>query len=105
MKLFKRETSINHDYFRIVKSVYPKIIDSIDSIFLSFKENRDASKSFVEYFEIGHREIHLVDNSDMSCSSVNDLLSDLFVSLTKFDSKSLYYNIPCLLYTSPSPRD
>ena len=98
MKLFKRETSINHDYFHIVKSVYPKIIDSIDSTFLSFKENIDASKSFVEYFEIGHREIHLVDNSDMSCSSVNDLLSDLFVSLTKFDSKSLYYDIPDLFY-------
>ena len=98
MKLFKRETSINHDYFHIVNSVYPKIIDSIDSTFLSFKENRDASKSFVEYFEIGHREIHLVDNSDMSCSRVNDLLSDLFVSLTKFDSKSLYYNIPDLFY-------
>ena len=98
MKLFKRETSINHDYFRIVKSVYPKIIDSIDSIFLSFKENRDASKSFVEYFEIGHREIHLVDNSNMSCSSVNDLLSDLFVSLTKFDSKSVCYDIPDLFY-------
>ena len=98
MKLFKREPSINHDYFHIVKSVYPKIIDSIDSIFLSFKENRDASKSLVEYFEIGHREIHLVDNSNMSCSSVNDLLSDLFVSLTKFDSKSLYYDIPDLFY-------
>ena len=98
MKLFKCEPSINHDYFNIVKSVYPKIIDSIDSIFLSFKENRDASKPFVEYFEIGHREIHLVDNSDMSCSRVNDLLSDLFVSLTKFDSKSLYYNIPDLFY-------
>ncbi len=98
MKLFKRETFINHDYFHIVNSVYPKIIDSINSTFLSFKENRDASKSFVEYFEIGHREIHLVDNSDMSCSRVNDLLSDLFVSLTKFDSKSLYYNIPDLFY-------
>ena len=33
MKLFKRETSINHDYFHIVNSVYPKIIDSINSIF------------------------------------------------------------------------
>ena len=98
MKLFKRETSINHDYFHIVNSVYPKIIDSIDSTFLSFKENRDASKSFVEYFEIGHREIHLVANSDMSCSSVNDLLSNLFVSLTKFDSKSLCHNIPNLFY-------
>ena len=98
MKLFKREPSINHDYFHIVNSVYPKIIDSINSTFLSFKENRDASKSFVEYFEIGHREIHLVDNSNMSCSRVNDLLSDLFVSLTKFDSKSLYYDIPDLFY-------
>ena len=98
MKIFKREPSINHDYFNIVKSVYPKIIDSIDSIFLSFKENRDASKSFVEYFEIGHREIHLVANSDMSCSSVNDLLCDLFVSLTKFDSKSVCYDIPDLFY-------
>ena len=98
MKLFKREPSINHDYFNIVKSIYPKIIDSIDSIFLSFKENRDASKSFVEYFEIGHREIHLVANSNMSCSSVNDLLSDLFVSLAKFDSKSVYYDIPDLFY-------
>ena len=98
MELVKREKTINHDYYHVVKSVYPKIIDSIDSIFLSFKENRDASKSFVEYFEIGHREIHLVDNSNMSCSSVNDLLSDLFVSLTKFDSKSLYYDIPDLFY-------
>ena len=98
MKLFKRETSINHDYFHIVNSVYPKIIDSIDSTFLSFKENRDASNSFVEYFKIGHREIHLVDNCDMSCSSVNDLLSDLFVSLTKFDSRSLNYDIPELFY-------
>ena len=53
MKLFKREPSIDHDYFNIVKSVYPKLIDSIDSTFLAFKENRDASKSFVEYFEIG----------------------------------------------------
>ena len=98
MKLFNRETHINHDYFHIVKSVYPKIIDSVDSIFLSFKEKRDASKYFVKYFEIGLREIHLVDNSDMSCSRVNDLLSDLFVSLTKFDSKSLYYDIPDLFY-------
>ena len=98
MKIFKRETSINHDYFHIVKSIYPKIIDSVDSIFLAFMENRDASKSFVEYFEIGHREIHLVDNSNMSCSSVNDLLSDLFVSLTKFDSKSECYDIPDLFY-------
>ena len=93
MKIFKKETSINHDYFQIVKSVYPKVIDSIDKIFQSFKENKDASKYFVEYFEIGHREIHLVDNSDMSCSRVNDLLSDLFVSLTKFESKSLYYYV------------
>ena len=34
----------------------------------------------------------------MSCSSVNDLLSDLFVSLTKFDSKSVCYDIPDLFY-------
>jgi len=98
MKIFKRETSINHDYFHIIKSVYPKIIDIIDSIFLSFKEKRDASKSFVEYFEVGHREIHLVANSDMSCSNVNDLLSDLFVSLIKFESKSVCYDIPDLFY-------
>ena len=98
MKIFKHETSINHDYFNIVKSIYPKIIASVDSMFLSFKENRDASKSFVEYFEIGHREIHLVANSNMSCSSVNDLLSDLFVSLTKFDSKTACYDIPDLFY-------
>ena len=98
MKIFKRETSINHDYYHIIKSIYPKIIDSVESIFLSFKENRDASKYFVKYFEIGHREIHLVANSDMLCSSVNDLLSDLFVSLTKFDSKSVCYDIPDLFY-------
>ena len=98
MKLFNRETPINHDYFHIVKSVYPKNIDSVDSIILSFKENRDASKSFVEFFEIGHREIHLVANSDMSCSSVNDLLSDLFMSLTKFDRKTVCYEIPDLFY-------
>ena len=98
MKIFKHEKTINHDYFHIVKSVYPKVIDIIDRIFLSFKENKDASNSFVEYYEIGHREIHLVDNSGMSCSRVNDLLSDLFVSLTKFDSKSLCHNIPDLFY-------
>ena len=50
MKLIKREASIYHDYYKVVTSVYPKIIDSIDSIFLSFKENRDASKHFVDYF-------------------------------------------------------
>ena len=98
MKIFRRETSINHDYYSIVKSVYPKVIDIIDRIFLFFKENKDASKAFVEYFEVGHREIHLVAGSEMACSSVNDLLSDLFVSLTKFDSKSLYYDIPDLFY-------
>ena len=98
MKIFRREASINHDYYNIVKSVYPKVIDIIDRIFLFFKENKDASKAFVEYFEVGHREIHLVAGSEMACSSVNDLLSDLFVSLTKFDSKSLYYDIPDLFY-------
>ena len=98
MKLFKREISINHDYYNIVKAIYPKIIDSVESIFLSFKENRDASMAFVEYFEIGHREVHLVAYSEMSCSSVNDLLSDLFVSLIKFDRMSESYDIPDLFF-------
>ena len=83
MKLVKRKLLINHDYYQVVTSVYPKIIDSIDSIFDSFKENRDASKHFVDYFEKGHREIHSVLNSDISCNRVNDLLSHLFLSLTK----------------------
>ena len=98
MKLFKREISINHDYYNIVKTIYPKIIDSIETTFIAFKENRDASKAFVDYFEIGHREIHRVDYSEMTCSRVNDLLSDLFVSLTKFDSMSECYDIPDLFY-------
>ena len=85
MKLVKREISINHDYYQVVTSVYPKIIDSIDSIFLSFKENRDASKYFVDYFEKGHREIHSVLDSEIACNRVNDLLSDLFLSLIKFE--------------------
>ena len=98
MKLFKREISINHDYYNIVKTIYPKVIDSIESTFLAFKENRDASKAFVEYFEIGHRETHLVAYSEMTCSRVNDLLSNLFVSLIDFDSMSEYYDIPDLFY-------
>ena len=98
MKLAKRETSINHDYYQVVTSVYPKIIDSIDSIFLSFKENRDASRYFVEYFEKGHREIHSVLKSNFECNRVNDLLSDLFLSLTKFDRKCFCYEIPDLFY-------
>ena len=98
MKLVKREISINHDYYQVVTSVYPKIIDSIDSIFLSFKENRDASMYFVAYFEKGHREIHSVLNSNMACNSVNELLSDLFLSLTRYDRKSFCYEIPDLFY-------
>ena len=98
MKLIKRETSINHDYYQVVTSVYPKIIDSINSIFLSFKENRDASRYFVDYFEKGHREIHSILNSHMACNSVNELLSDLFLSLTRYDRKSFCYEIPDLFY-------
>ena len=98
MKLIKRETSINHDYYQVVTSVYPKIIDSINSIFLSFKENRDASRYFVDYFEKGHREIHSILNSHMACNSVNELLNDLFLSLTRYDSKSICYEIPDLFY-------
>ena len=98
MKLIKRETSINHDYYQVVTSVYPKIIDSINSIFLSFKENRDASRYFVDYFEKGHREIHSILNSHMACNSVNELLSDLFLSLTRYDRKSICYEIPDLFY-------
>ena len=98
MKLIKRERSINHDYYQVVTSVYPKIIDSINSIFLSFKENRDASRYFVDYFEKGHREIHSILNSHMACNSVNELLSDLFLSLTRYDSKSICYEIPDLFY-------
>ena len=98
MKLIKRERSINHDYYQVVTSVYPKIIDSIDIIFLSFKEKRDASRYFVDYFEKGHREIHSVLNSHMPCNSVNELLSDLFLSLTRYDRKSFCYEIPDLFY-------
>ena len=98
MKLIKRERSINHDYYQVVTSVYPKIIDSIDIIFLSFKEKRDASRYFVDYFEKGHREIHSVLNSHMACNSVNELLSDLFLSLTRYDRKSICYEIPDLFY-------
>ena len=98
MKLIKREASIYHDYYKVVTSVYPKIIDSIDSIFLSFKEKRDASRYFVDYFEKGHREIHSVLNSHMACNSVNELLSDLFLSLTRYDRKSICYEIPDLFY-------
>ena len=98
MKLIKRETSINHDYYQVVTYVYPKIIDSIESIFLSFKENRDASRYFVDYFEKGHREIHSVLSSHIACNSVNELLSDLFLSLTRYDRKSCCYEIPDLFY-------
>ena len=98
MKLIKRERSINHDYYQVVTSVYPKIIDSIDSIFLSFKENRDASRYFVDYFKKGHSEIHSVLNSHMACNSVNELLSDLFLSLTRYDRRSFCYEIPDLFY-------
>ena len=98
MKLIKREASIYHDYYKVVTSVYPKIIDSIDSIFLSFKEKRDASSYFVDYFEKGHREIHSVLNTHMACNSVNELLSDLFLSLTRYDRKSICYEIPDLFY-------
>ena len=98
MKLIKRETSINHDYYQVVTYVYPKIIDSIENIFLSFKENRDASRYFVDYFEKGHREIHSVLSSHIACNSVNELLSDLFLSLTRYDRKSFCYEIPDLFY-------
>jgi len=98
MKLVKREMYINHDYYQVVTSVYPKIIDSIDSLFQSFRENRDASKHFVHYFKKGHREIHSLLNSDIACNKVNDLLSDLFLSLIKFDRKSFCYEIPDLFY-------
>ena len=98
MKLIRRDISINHDYYNVVKSVYPKVCDSIDRIFICFKENRDASKHFVDYYEKGHREIHLVLNSDITCGNVNELLSDLFLSLTKFDRKTFYYEIPEIFY-------
>ena len=38
MKLIKRERSINHDYYQVVTSVYPKIIDRIESIFYLSKK-------------------------------------------------------------------
>ncbi len=98
MKLVKRKTSIKHDYYHVVTSVYPKIIDSIDCILYSFKENKDASMHFVDYFKKGHREIHTVVNYEISCNLVNDLLSDLFLSLTRFDRKSYSFQIPELFY-------
>tara|TARA_B100000579_G_C22650196_1_gene765829 strand:- start:94 stop:669 length:576 start_codon:yes stop_codon:yes gene_type:complete len=98
MKLIKCENSINHDYYNVVIAVYPKIIESINGILKSFKENRDASQYFVDYFEKGHREIHSVLASNISCSKINDLLSDLFLSLTKFERKSFCYEIPEIFY-------
>ena len=98
MKIFKQQISIYHDYYHVVKSVYPKILDSIDSIIQCFKENRDASSAFVEYFGKGHREIHLIIDSNISCSKVNDLLSDLFISLTKYDRNYHSFDIPEIFY-------
>ena len=54
-----------------------KIIESINCILKSFKENRDASQYFVDYFEKGHREIHSVLTSNISCSKINDSVNHL----------------------------
>ena len=89
---------IKHDYFNVINSIYPKIRDKIDNIFLSFKENLDASKPFVDYFSKGHAEIHSILGDDLSCNSINQLLVDLFLSIIKIEKKSFNYEIPDIFY-------
>ena len=98
MLFVKQETVIKHDYFKIINSIYPKIIGDINKIIQSFEESTDASKYFVAYFSEGHTEIHSILGDRISCDNINQLLSDLFLSIIKFDSNAFNYEIPDLFY-------
>ena len=98
MLFSSRKKQINHDYFYIINSLYPKIRGNIDKIIESFEDSKDASSYFVEYFSEGHSEIHSILGHHVSCEDINQLLADLFLSIIKFDSKSSNYEIPVLFY-------
>ena len=98
MLFANQKTVFNHDYFKIINSVYPKIRHNIDKIIQSFEESKDASKYFVAYFSEGHSEIHSILGDRISCDNINQLLSDLFLSIIKFDSNAFNYEIPDLFY-------
>ena len=52
---FKNEETLNdHDYFKAINDVYPKLKKNLTKIINSFELNQDASKYFVEYFAEGH---------------------------------------------------
>ena len=78
MLFANQKTVFNHDYFKIINSVYPKIRHNIDKIIQSFEESKDASKYFVAYFSEGHSEIHSILGDRISCNTINQLLADLF---------------------------
>jgi len=93
--------SINHSYFNIITAIYPKIKGNIDNVIFSFKSNVDASKYFVDYFEEGHNEIHLMLGNSIPCEKINELLNDFFRSVIKFEFnnyKNDQYEIPNLFY-------
>jgi hypothetical protein len=98
MIFVSQKALINHDYFKILNSVYPIIRTNIDKIVLSFEEGKDASTYYVEYFSEGHSEIHSNLGEHLSCNDINQLLADLFSSIIKFDSQSSNYEIPSLFY-------
>jgi len=98
MLFVNQKALINHDYFNILNSVYPKIRANLDKIVKSFEECKDASTYYVKYFSEGHSEIHSNFGEHLSCDEINQLLADLFLSIIKFDSQSSNYEIPSLFY-------
>ena len=98
MLFIDQNALLNHDYLNILNSIYPKIRANLDKIVQSFEEGKDASTYYVEYFSEGHSEIHSNLGEHLSCNEINHLLSDLFLSIIKFDSQSSNYEIPSLFY-------
>ena len=96
---FKNIEKFNcHDYFNVIVKVYPKIETFINKILNSFELNKDASDYFVDYFSVGHQEVHLILGDEYPCSSINTLLNDLFFSVIKFDRNNHNYEVPDLFY-------
>ena len=83
MLFANQKTVFNHDYFKIINSVYPKIRKNIEKIIQSFEESRDASKYFVEYFSEGHSEIHSILGAGATSGGSMDVSNLLKPALAK----------------------
>jgi len=96
---FKNEETLNdHDYFKAINDVYPKLKKNLTKIINSFELNQDASKYFVDYFAEGHNRIHLILGENYPCNKVNQLLNELLFSVIKFDKNNENYEIPNLFH-------